>query len=206
MQVHWGYIADILDVYANLEDERLQKYVEDSCEAKAGIVSKYGYFEGLDIDIRGIINEFGDRCNNPYLGHRNEFIVRNGTGKIIERVKGSLVATNGKIDKGMYGTIASIIREKTPVRTEDRGADTMYYGRKDSGSEYLIEDTDNFIMKTMNGVDAKTGRDVVETKVAAILEHLGLAGLSTNLPSGVTEILCDLYKRDAMTVLEERYG
>jgi mannitol-1-phosphate/altronate dehydrogenase len=206
MQVHWGYIGDILDVYSNLQDEGLRSHIEDACEAKAQIVSEYDYFKDLDIDIRGIINEFGERCDNPYLGHRNEFIVRNGTGKIIERVKGSLVATNGEIDRGMYGTIASIIREKTPVRTEGGGDDIKYYGRKDSGEDYLIEDTDNFIMETMNGVDAETGRDVVSKKVAAILYHLGLAGLSPKLENGVTEILCDLYKRKALAVLADRYG
>ncbi len=206
LQVHWGYIGNLLDVYANLQDERLSKYAREACEVKAGIVSEYEYFEGLDIDIRGIINEFGDRCNNPYLGHRNEFICRNGTGKIIERVKGSLVATNGEVDKGMYGTVASIIREKTPFRTGGSGEDTKYYGRKDDGSEYLIEDTDSFIMETMTGVDAATGCDVVKAKVGEILEHVGLGGLSPHLQSGIAEVLCDLYRRSALAVLEDRYG
>ena len=206
MQVHWGYLSDILDVYANLQNDLLGTYAEKACEAKAGIVSGYDYFEGLDIDVAGIIREFGDRCRNPYLGFRNEFIVRNGTGKIIERVKGSLVATNGEVDKGMYGTIASIIREKTPVRTEGDGADTKYYGRKDSGAEYLIEDTDSFIMKTMDGVNEKTNPGVVRAKVEHILEHVGLDGLSPDLLTGVTEILSDLYRRTALAVLKERYG
>ncbi len=206
VQVHWGYISDILDVYTNLQNELIAKYVKEACEAKAGIVSAYDYFEGLDIDVEGTIEEFGDRCDNPYLGHRNEFIVRNGTGKIIERVKGSLVATNGEVDRGMYGTIASIIREKTPVRTEGSGDDARYFGRKDNGSEYPIEDTDNFIMETINGVDGKTGRDVVEAKVEQILAHVGLSNLSPDLQTGVTEILCDLYQRSALAVLKDRYG
>jgi len=206
MQVHWGYVSDILDVYANMKNEHIRKYVKKSCVAKGDIVSEYDYFKGLDIDVVGIIDEFGDRCDNPYLGHRNEFIVRNGTDKIIERVKGSLVATNGKVDEGMYGTIASIIREKTPVRLEGGGDDTKFYGRKDRGDEYLIEDADDFIMITMNGIDEKTDCEIVKSKVGQILEHVGLTGLSPELSSGVAGILCDLYKRPALDVLKDRYG
>jgi len=201
-QVHWGYVAGLLDVHANLQDDVLGAYVRNAAEAKAKIVSAYDFFAGTPIEVGAMSAEFTERCNNEFLGHQNMFIVRNGTGKIIERVRGSLVKTNGKVDNGMYGTIASIIREKSPIRVEQGEDGQDYIGEKDNGDTYKIEDTDPFIMQTMMGVPQMAPRGVIDIKVKEILKHVGLDGLNPKLQSGVTDLVYQLRRHPAMEVLQ----
>ena len=201
-QVHWGYVAGLEDISANLQDSTLGDYVRKAAEAKAAIVSGYDVFKGTGIDVVALTNEFAERCNIPYLGHKNEFIVRNGTGKIIERIKGSLVETNGEVDNGMYGTIASIIREKTPVRVEQEDG-PVYIGRKDNNSEYKIIDSKSVIMENMAGVDKGTSKKTIGDKVGEILGDVGLSNLSPKLQNGVTDLVYDLFQRPAMEFLRD---
>lgn len=198
-QVHWGYVAGLIDVHEDLQHPVLGAYIRRAATEKARIVSGYDFFNGTGIDVVALANEFTDRCNNPFLGHRNEFIVRNGTGKIAERVAGSLRATHGQVDNGMYGTIASIIREKTPIKKDGE----QYIGRKDNCETYTIEDTDPFIMKAMIGVDRATSRTDIDSRVGKILEHIGLSGLDPRLQQGVTALVYDLMQRPAMEVLKD---
>ena len=102
----------------------------------------------------------------------------------------------------MYGTIASIIREKTPVRVEQED-DPVYIGRKDNNSEYKIIDSKSVIMENMAGVDKGTSKKTIGDKVGKILGDVGLSNLSPKLQNGVTDLVYDLFQRPAMEFLRD---